>query len=109
MERGPEPIKEILSRLFAARGWGRVQERLLLEESWAKVIGAAGAGHTRVGTMKRGVLEIQVDNTVLMQELAHYQKRNLLEKLRQQLPGMKLTDLRFRPGTWNKRKQADTR
>jgi hypothetical protein len=48
--------------------------------------------------MRRGVLEVIVGNAVLMQELAHFQKRRLLEQLRSRLPGTTLTDLRFRAG-----------
>ena len=41
---------------------------------------------------------MQVTGAVLMQELAHYHKRRLLEALRAKLPGTPLTDLRFRAG-----------
>jgi hypothetical protein len=44
------------------------------------------------------VLEVVVDNAVLLQELAHFHKRRLLEELRRRLPGTPLTDLRFRAG-----------
>jgi predicted nucleic acid-binding Zn ribbon protein len=87
-----------LSRLFAARGWGRRQDRLRLEESWRSVVGPERAAHTRVGALRRGVLEIVVDNAVLLQELAHYQKRRLLAQLRARMPTVHLTDLRFRAG-----------
>ena len=97
-ERGPEPLAEILSRLFAARGWGRRQERLRLEQAWAAVIDGPTAGQTHVGAFRRGVLDIVVDNAVLLQELAHYQKRRLLEGLRNRLPGVTVNDLRFRAG-----------
>ena len=39
-----------------------------------------------------------VGNAVLLQELAHFHKRRLLEQLRGRLPGTTLTDLRFRAG-----------
>jgi predicted nucleic acid-binding Zn ribbon protein len=98
MDKGPEPLGDILSRLFTARGWGRQQERLRLEQAWADTIGPKEGEHTRVGGLRRGVLEIEVDNAVLLQELAHYHKRRLLERLRQQLTGVTITDLRFRAG-----------
>jgi predicted nucleic acid-binding Zn ribbon protein len=97
-ERGPEPVGEILSRLFAARGWGRRQDRLRLEEAWQAAVGAEGAAHTRVGGLRRGVLEVYVDNAVLLQELAHFHKRRLLEQLRTRLPGTSITDVRLRLG-----------
>ncbi len=97
-EKGPEPLGEILSRLFTARGWGRRQDRLRLEEAWVAAAGPEIAQHTRVGSLRRGVLEVMVDNAILLQELAHYQKRRLLEQLRGRLPGTPVNDLRFRAG-----------
>jgi hypothetical protein len=35
---------------------------------------------------------------VLLQEIAHYHKRRLLEHLRRRLPNTPITDLRFRAG-----------
>jgi predicted nucleic acid-binding Zn ribbon protein len=96
--RGPELVGEVLGRLFAARGWGRRQGQLHLEKAWAEAVGPDHAAHTRVGALRRGVLEVMVDNAVLLQELAHYHKRRLLGLLRTRLPGTSLTDLRFRAG-----------
>ncbi len=97
-DRGPEPLADILGRLFTARGWGRRQERLRLEQGWAQACGERLAAQTRVGALRRGVLEILVANATLMQELAGFYKRKLLEALRKQLPEMTLVDLRFRAG-----------
>ena len=83
-DKGPESLGEILSRLFTVRGWGRKQDRLRLEEAWAESAGVETARHTRPGGLRRGVLEIVVDNAVLLQELAHFQKRRLLEQLRRE-------------------------
>jgi predicted nucleic acid-binding Zn ribbon protein len=101
-DKGPERLSEILSQLFTARGWGRRQARLHLEQAWSDAVGPEHAKHTRVAGLRRSVLEVEVDNAVLMQELAHYQKRRLLQELRGRLAGTTLTDLRFRAGTWEK-------
>jgi hypothetical protein len=61
-------------------------------------VGPQGAEETQVSVLRRGVLEITVGNAVLLQELAHYRKRRLLEELRSRLPGTTITDLRFRAG-----------
>ncbi|MFO0843927.1 MAG: DUF721 domain-containing protein [Gemmataceae bacterium] len=97
-ERGPERLAEILSQLFTARGWGRRQGRLHLEKAWAEVAGERFAPHTRVGALRRGVLEVQVGNAVLLQELTQFHRRPLLERLRARLPDTPITDLRFRAG-----------
>lgn len=91
-------LREILSRLFTARGWGRRQDRLRLEETWAEVVGPERVWDTQVAGFRRGVLEIVVGNAVVLQELAHFHKRRLLEQLRKRLPGIVITDLRFRAG-----------
>jgi predicted nucleic acid-binding Zn ribbon protein len=102
MDKGPELVGEILSRLFTARGWGRRQERLRLEQAWQEVIGEQGAEQTLVGGLRRGVLDIVVGNAVLLQELAHFRKRQLLEGMRQRLPRQPITELRFRAGVVKK-------
>src|ERR1700687_1145285 len=99
-ESGPETLKEILSRLFTAKGWGRRQGRLHLEKAWAAALAAAAVGadslaHTRVSGIQRGILEIEVNSGVLLQELVQFHKRRLLEALRCQLPGTTIADLRF--------------
>src|SRR4051812_23713611 len=99
-EPDPEPLKEILARLFTARGWGRRQGRLHLERAWAAAVGPEHAPHTRVLGLRRGLFEIEVDSAVLLQELSHYHKRRLLQALRDRLPGEALKDLRFRAGSW---------
>ena len=40
------------------------------------------ADDTRVAALRRGVLEVVVGSGVLLQEMAHYHKRLLLEQLR---------------------------
>ena len=100
-ENGPELLGEVLSRLFLARGWGRKQDRLRLERAWAEAIGEDRANQTRVAGLRRGVLEIEVGNGVLLQELTHFHKRELLELVRTKLPNLTVTDLRFRAGVVN--------
>lgn len=100
--KGPEPLAEILSRLFATRGWGRRQDRLRLERAWATAAAtdARIMPHTRLGAFRRGVLEVEVNDSILYQELAQFHKRALLRKMRELLPGVQITDLRFRSGNW---------
>jgi predicted nucleic acid-binding Zn ribbon protein len=99
-EKGPELLAEVLARLFTERGWGRKQDRLRLERAWAEAVGAQMGPETRVGGFRGRVLEIEVRGAVLMQELAQFHKRRLLEALRKALPGTTVGDLRFRAATW---------
>ena len=97
---GPEPLREILARLITARGWGQRQARLHLERAWAAAVGTEHEAGTRVLNLRRGVFEVEVKGAVLLQELASFQKRKLLAKLREALPNHTIGDLRFRAGTW---------
>jgi hypothetical protein len=94
----PERIKEILARLFTARGWGRRQARLHLERAWTAIVPATYEPHTRVLGLRRGILEVEVDSAVLVQELTHYHRRRLLQALLDKLPGQAIKELRFKVG-----------
>ena len=97
---GPENFAEILGRLFTARGWGRKNDRLRLEGAWAEAAGPELLPDTRVNGIRRGVLEVEVRNAVLLQELTQFHKRTLLGKLRKALVGVTVSALKFRAGAW---------
>lgn len=94
----PQRLADVLSRLIAQRGYARVQGAEVETEAWSAVAGAAIAKMSRVGELKRGVLEIHVSNNILVSELG-YQKIKLLDGMREKLPQHKLKDLRFKVGT----------
>lgn len=98
MSQGPEPLSEILARVFAARGWGQRQGRLRLEDAWRDAVGPDFARDTQLGAVRHGVLEVVVRDPVLMQELSGFQKRRVLEALQRTVGPMRITDLRFRLG-----------
>ncbi|MFQ3592012.1 MAG: DUF721 domain-containing protein [Gemmataceae bacterium] len=97
-EKGPESLADILGQLFAERGWGRRTERLHLERAWDQAAGERFIGKTRLGALRRGVLEIHVENAVLLQELNSFHKRRLLKELQRHLPNTPIRDLRFKAG-----------
>ena len=96
LPQGPQQLKDVLGQLFVSRGWGRVSERQYLENAWANAAGEIVAGQTRVLALKRGVLEVEVRGSVLLQELASFHKRKLIAAMKTLLPGHPLKDLRFR-------------
>jgi predicted nucleic acid-binding Zn ribbon protein len=95
--RGPQPIAEILADLMAKKGFGRVKSAAALEDAWRDVVGAAASNYTRVGSLRRGRLDVVVANSTLVQELV-FQKPTLLARLRECLPEETIRDLRFRVG-----------
>lgn len=94
--RAPQPIAEVLARLMARRGYGHIQTAHDWSEVWKDLAGNL-ATHSRVGKFSRGVLDIVVRNSAMMQELT-FRKKALLQGLQQQRPDARLKDLRFRVG-----------
>jgi predicted nucleic acid-binding Zn ribbon protein len=97
---GPEALSEVLGQLFVSRGWGRLSERTKLEAAWAAVAGETILAETRVMSLRRGVLQVEVRNGVLLQELNHFHKRRLLQALRSQMSHLTFADVKFRSGSW---------
>jgi predicted nucleic acid-binding Zn ribbon protein len=97
MRSQPQTIGNILSELMARRGFARVQSTEALETAWRQAAGPLAAAYTRVGTIRRGVLEVVVANSTLVQELG-FQKQEILTALQQLLPDENIKCLRFRAG-----------
>ena len=95
--RKPKKIGDVLAQLITKRGYGRFQSIENLDAAWQAAAGEALARASRPGQLKRGVLEITVGNSTVVQELT-FQKQPILATLRSQLPDTKIRDLRFRVG-----------
>lgn len=91
---GPQPVGQVLSELLAQKGFARVRGSEALAEAWYTTVGSAAAPYTRPGTLRRGVLEVGVANSTMVQELV-FQKAELLLSLRRLLPDSRIRDLRF--------------
>ena len=97
MPKQPETIGNILSELMARRGFARIQSTETLETAWRQAAGPLAAQYTRIGAIRRGVLEVIVANSTLVQELG-YQKSAILAALQQLLPDQGIKCLRFSAG-----------
>jgi predicted nucleic acid-binding Zn ribbon protein len=98
--RAPKKIGDVLAQVVTARGYGRVQSNEHLAAAWHAAVGQALARFSRPGLLKRGVLEVMVGNSTVVQELT-FQKQQILTSLRNELPDSKIRDVRFRIGTIN--------
>jgi predicted nucleic acid-binding Zn ribbon protein len=96
--RRPKTIKDILAQLITVRGYGRIQTTADFTAAWRAAAGDTLAAYTLPGRVKRGVLEVTVSNSIVIQELA-FQKEQILTALREQCPDANIRDLKFRIGT----------
>lgn len=97
--RSPKRIDNVLAQLVQRRGYAQVRQAGERDQAWNEAVGEV-ASATRVGALKRGTLEIQVANSLLMQELT-FRKEQLLNQLQSALPDDGIKQLRFRVGTVN--------
>lgn len=93
---GPKKIGDLLGKVLARYSYGQTTARTELEESWQKVAGERIAKHARVGAFRRGVLEVLVDNSTLLQELESFHKQTLLAQLQGTVRHSSIRTLRFR-------------
>jgi predicted nucleic acid-binding Zn ribbon protein len=97
--RGPRPLSDILGELFTVRGYGRLRARQELEDAWNTAVGEPYCRQTRLGEVRRGVLNVTVAHSTLLEELSAFRKPALLAALRSDAPATSIHDIRFRVGT----------
>ena len=97
--RGPRPLSDILGELFTVRGYGRLRARQELEDAWNTAVGELYCRQTRLGEVRRGVLNVTVAHSTLLEELSAFRKPALLSALRSGAPATTIHDIRFRVGT----------
>ena len=66
---GPRRLDQVLSELMAQKGFAEVRGTEAIENAWREAVGELAARYTRPGTVRRGVLEVVVANSAMVQEL----------------------------------------
>jgi predicted nucleic acid-binding Zn ribbon protein len=84
-----------VSRLLARTGYAREQASESLAAAWTAAVPAPLAGHSRPGLIRRGVLEVFVTHSAIVQEMA-FHKEAVLKNLQASLPSAGITDIRCR-------------
>lgn len=89
-------VGDVLSQLFALRGYGRVRGDRQLHDVWRAAAGEAIAKQTRVAGVRNGVLQVGVASAALLSELAGFHKASLLERLQSDHPQLNVRDIKFK-------------
>ncbi len=95
--RRPKRTAEILSHLMARKGYVQTETANELQTTWAEIVGPKWKTKTKVGTVRRGVLEIMVSSSAVNQHLG-FNKKKYLSELQKRLPKNNFKDIRFRVG-----------
>jgi hypothetical protein len=95
---GPRALSDILGELFTVRGYSRLQARQQLEDAWNKAVGEPMCCQTQLGEVRRGVLNVTVAHSTLLEELVAFRKPALLTALRCNAPATLIHDIRFQVG-----------
>lgn len=102
-----ERAGKILKQLLGDKGLDETLSRYQAWLIWDQVVGAQIANRARPLRFRQGILEIQVDHPVWMQQL-QMMKPQILAKLRAQLPHADITDIYLRkaPTPYAEKKQS---
>ena len=68
--RGPQSIGRIVAQLMARTGYDREQGSEALATAWRQAVPEQLAGYSRPGLVRRGVLEVFVTHSAIVQEFA---------------------------------------
>jgi hypothetical protein len=84
-----------MTRLMARTGYEREQATDGLSAAWRQAAPESMRGASAVGRVRRGVLEVFVSHSALVQEMG-FHKREILARLAESVPGEGITDIRCR-------------
>ena len=97
--RRPKRPADLLGQLMARKGFSQQESKNDLSDVWGSLVGESLSGKTRVGLLKRNVLEVYVSSSAVNQQLT-FKKAQLLKQLKQQLPKENIKDIRFKIGSF---------
>lgn len=91
----PVGLAEALKSYLRNSGLGLRRQQSRIEARWAAVAGEAIALHTRVRSLRGGVLRVGVDSSTLLSELVGVHRERLENALRSGDAPLVLREIRF--------------
>lgn len=92
----PKKLGDLLHAFIVERGLNRMLSAQGFDKAILEVIGPKKFSMIRVGQMRRGVLNISVANSCLLDELRNFQKPAMIKALKAGGAASTLYDIRFR-------------
>ena len=97
--RRPKRPADLLGQLMSRKGFAQQESTNDLSKVWNSLVGDSLKDKTRVGLLKRNVLEVYVSSSAVNQQLT-FKKAQLIKQLQQQLPKDNIKDIRFKIGSF---------
>lgn len=94
---GPQAVGRVISRLLSSRGYDREQSAGRLAAVWEEVAPPSFRNRSRAGAVRRGVLEVFVSHSALVQEMG-FHKEEVLRRLGEAVPAEGIADIKCRVG-----------
>lgn len=101
----PKPassVRDLVALALKQNGVGGDPALRRAVAAWREAAGSEFFGQTRVTSLKKGLLSVEVDSAALLQELSVYRKKELLQALRQKEPT--ISEVKFKPGAKGRKK-----
>ncbi|MCK4503109.1 MAG: DUF721 domain-containing protein [Desulfuromonadales bacterium] len=106
-----ERVSSLLQQLLGKPGIGEQISRHQAWLVWDQLVGEQIAAHARPLKLRKGVLEVQVDHPVWMQQLQML-KPQIMEKITAKIPNAGITDIYLRqtrnPDTYRPKRKVST-
>ena len=97
--RRPKRPADLLGQLMSRKGFAQQESTNDLTAVWNSLVGDSLKDKTRVGLLKRNVLEVYVSSSAVNQQLT-FKKAQLVKQLQQHLPKDNIKDIRFKIGSF---------
>jgi len=88
-------IGDVLAGLMKNLGLDELQWVNILENEWTQIVGTAVASHSRPGRIEKKCLTVFVDNSVWLNELMRYGRKQMLENLQKKFGREKIGSIRL--------------
>ncbi len=92
------PIAEVLCEATAERGIDREMKRYAIWQRWNNLVGTEVAAHARPARWQGTTLVIRAEHPAWIQELG-FLKRRMLANIKEHMPTLTITDIRFEVGS----------
>lgn len=94
----PVHISNVLTELLDRIDVGREFKGTKLLSKWNTIVGNVIAKRTRPVSLYRGILTVEVTDSVWLTELDRFHKENILRKIKDECNDLEIKDIRFKIG-----------